>query len=216
MRAFLAAMVWGYGRIGYGPYRTAGVLAGTDRAAGLLLATLQVTRTGGGEAGFTHLAQNRLKGFGVAFATKYLYFCVADRQTVAQAPIMDSIVCNWLARFAGWRPRTEWVVGDYQRYCDQVRSWSTQLEELPGTIEYLIFAGGAGIANGWGHRPLGEAFGRGARSFGVAAVLEALADAVEAYEALPNPDSSGQEAFRDGVRELERIALARARVEPES
>jgi hypothetical protein len=212
VQAFLAAMVWGYGRIGYGPYRSARVLASVDRAGFHLLETLRISRDAGGMAGFAYLAQNRLKGFGVAFATKYLYFCVSDAETAVPAPIMDSIVCNWLATFAGWRPQTDWVEADYQRYCDQVRSWSTQLEELPGTIEYLVFASGAGIASGWTDHQLGAsgADGRGMHRLGVAGVLEALAVAVEAYEALPNPDSADGDAFRDGVRELQRIVLARA------
>ena len=37
VRVFVAAMVWGYGRVGYGPFRTARVLAENSSAPEVLL-----------------------------------------------------------------------------------------------------------------------------------------------------------------------------------
>jgi len=203
VRAFLASMVWGHGRNGYGAFRTAGVLEATDHAGARLLETMQVARAGGGAAGFDHLARHRLKGLGVAFATKYLYFCLADSDTVPPAPILDAVVSDWLAMHAGWRPKLKWKVEDYRRYCDLVSAWSTQLQEPSATVEYLMFASGMRIANQWADPKVTVS--------GVAAVLEALDQAAEAFEAIPGPASVQDEgAFREGVRALRQLALARA------
>jgi hypothetical protein len=208
VRAFIAAMVWGYGRIGYGPYRTAAILASTDQAGVTLLKTLQETRRGGGPAGFTYLAKNRLKGLGVAFGTKYLYFCVADSQTVAPAPILDSVVRNWLAVHDKWRPRSDWNLENYGQYCTRVREWADELQVSQGTVEFLMFAGGTGTM-GWSAR--GSKGGAEEPLSGVAAVLAALTEAAAAFDALPDPVSSGDaEAFRQGIEALEQIAQSRA------
>ncbi|MEV8371903.1 hypothetical protein AB0P21_04150 [Kribbella sp. NPDC056861] len=213
VRAFLAAMVWGYGRIGYGAYRTMGVLAGTERADARLLETLQVARSSGGMAGFEYMARNRLKGLGVAFGTKYLYFCMAgtDAETLPPAPILDSVVCDWLAVHDGWRPQIGyWKPRDYNRYCERVRDWAIELEQPQGTVEYLMFAGGIGIANQWGG--LGTPAGtdsQGVPNSGVDAVLDALAEAVVVFEAL-SPSNEDLDAFRRGVRALEQLADTQA------
>ena len=75
LRAFLAAMVWGYGRVGYGPFRTARVLADNPQATDIVMRIADRTRRDGGPAAFEQLTRNRLAGLGVAFATKYLCFC---------------------------------------------------------------------------------------------------------------------------------------------
>ncbi len=69
-RAFLAAMVWGHGRVGYGAYRTARVLSENEEAARRLREVAAVAKKDGGVSAFRCLAQNRLDGLGVAFGTK--------------------------------------------------------------------------------------------------------------------------------------------------
>lgn len=213
IRAFLAAMVWGHGRNGYGAYRTAGVLTATDHAGARLRETLQVTRANGGPAGFDHLARNRLKGLGVAFATKYLFFCLADHSTVPTAPILDRIVCNWLSAHIGWRPRLDWRLEDYKRYCSLVTDWSTHLQEAPATVEYLMFASGIGATSQWTDPILTDTSESATATLGsdAAAVLDALDEAAEAFEALPGGvTAEDADDFERGLRALRRIVVARA------
>jgi hypothetical protein len=68
-------MVWGHGRVGYGAYRTARVLTDNPGAAAVLMSVADEARRHGGPAAFERLATDRLAGLGVAFATKYLFFC---------------------------------------------------------------------------------------------------------------------------------------------
>src|SRR5687768_12380168 len=44
VRGFLAAMVWGYGRVGYGPHRTALVLSNNTKAHSVLCETAHVAK----------------------------------------------------------------------------------------------------------------------------------------------------------------------------
>lgn len=205
VRAFLAAMVWGYGTRGYGAYRTARILASTADAGVRLQETMQITRADGGPAGFAYLAKYRLKGLGVAFATKYLYFCQSELDTVLPAPILDSIVCNWLATNTHWRPRMHWNLADYRRYCDLISAWSAELQEPPPTVEYLMFASGIGIANQWGDLPPADA-----PESEIAVVLNALAEAADAFEALPGT-TEDDDTFRQTLETLRQIALNRVR-----
>jgi len=204
-------MIWGHGRNGYGAYRTASILGATEHPGKWLREAMQITRTAGGPAGFDYLARHRLKGLGVAFATRYLYYCLATDTDVEPAPILDSVVCGWLATHIGWRPRLDWRIEDYQRYCDLVMHWSKQLAESAGTVEYLIFASGIGAASQWAG-PRERTKPPTVRSDSDArAVLAALDDVADAFEALSG-DVSAEDAedFERGLRSLRRIVIARA------
>ncbi len=90
-RAFLAAMIWGYGPVGYGPWRTARVLTENPHASERLAEVARVARDRGGVAAFRELAKTRLRYLGVAFGTKYLRFVTAALSQDA-APILDAVV----------------------------------------------------------------------------------------------------------------------------
>jgi hypothetical protein len=71
VRAFLATMIWGYGPVGYGPYRTMRVLRENPDAAERLAAVARIARNEGGLAAFTAIAAQPLRYLGVAFGTKW-------------------------------------------------------------------------------------------------------------------------------------------------
>lgn len=88
-------MVWGYGRVGYGAFRTARVLAKNATATRTLREAAGRARRDGGPEAFSWLAKNRLTWLGVAFATKYLYFCNGPSPS-APALVLDRPVQRWL------------------------------------------------------------------------------------------------------------------------
>jgi hypothetical protein len=205
-------MIWGHGRNGYGAYRTAGILAAADHADARLQETVQVTRAEGGPAGFAHLARHRLKGLGVAFATKFLFFCLTDDAAVSPAPILDRIVCGWLSAHIGWRPRLDWRPDEYRRYCSLVSDWSTQLQEAASAVEYLMFASGIGTSSQWAEPILTGSLQSTISTVDgdIAAVLDALDEAAEAFEALPGGvTTEDADDFERGLRALRRIVIAR-------
>jgi len=156
VRAFLLAMVWGYGPVGYGPFRTMRILE-APHASERLLEVAHVAQTEGGLAAFQHVATKRksdssyLKFLGPAFGTKFLYFVTAPIAAVETGPVMDAVVARWFRKnvpgagisVSGWDGES------YTSYLEHLRTWSkslVQLGEAPlrlDEVEFLIFAGGA-------------------------------------------------------------------------
>jgi hypothetical protein len=216
VRVFVAAMVWGYGRVGYGPFRTARVLAENPSAPEILLEAAVRARRDGGPQAFAWLARNRLIWLGVAFATKYLYYC--SGRSAGPALVLDSLVQGWLREHAGWSVRLDWHVPDYERYVQTVSSWAAVLGIAPAEVEYLMFSDAVAQKSGsqWADGSLGSDPSspsmRAQLAVGLEeqAVLDALDEAAEAFAALPGGVSRDDiDDFERGVRELKRIVLAR-------
>jgi hypothetical protein len=114
--AFLVAMAWGYGRRGYGPWRTARILSRNRLAANRLHAVASTLRRSGAEAAYWRLADERdcrLRFLGPAFGTKFLAFCSTDEQHPAL--ILDRLVAQWLRRNTNFDINaTRW---NYLGYC---------------------------------------------------------------------------------------------------
>lgn len=218
VQGFIATMIWGYGRIGYGPFRTARVLSENPESPEVLQQVARRVHTDGGPSAFEWLAEHRLRGLGVAFATKFLFFCGGRPNGAETALILDRLVRSWLDRNVGWSPRPDWHVADYGRYINVVVAWAAELGVSAADIEYLMFAGEVESDPGsqWWH-PFGAeevsvpaAVPLGATSE-EAVVLEALDDAAEAFDDLSDMAARDRQDFESGLRHLRRIILSRAR-----
>ncbi|OLZ54469.1 hypothetical protein BS329_08035 [Amycolatopsis coloradensis] len=139
--AFLVAMIWGYGPVGYGAWRTARVLAENPHAIDRLAEVARVARDDGGLAAFRVMADEPLRYLGVAFGTKYLRFVTAAQSSGhAVAPILDAVVRRWLLAHHGLRLNIdEWRPEAYERYVELLTSWSAELGLTADTVEQLIF-----------------------------------------------------------------------------
>ena len=151
-KAFIVAMVWGYGTVGYGPWRVRRILT-QNRAAARKLHAVATTLLGEGAATayaqFSEYGGCRLRFLGPAFGTKYLAFCGPNAQP---APlILDRLVAAWLSANVNatfdsisWRPKT------YGRYLDQMSHWSRSLDVRPDELECRIFTAQADLGqNQW-------------------------------------------------------------------
>jgi hypothetical protein len=215
-RGFVAAMIWGYGSVGYGAFRTARVLGENDDAAGTLMQVADQVRRHGGPVAFEWLADRRLRWLGVAFATKYLFFC-SPAGTDMPALVFDQLVRNWLAEHAQLSLRLDWRVADYRAYVDTACAWAAELDVEPADVELLMFALADASRQGsqWAQP---ELLG-GPRpphpdaeevEPGVQDVLEALDDAEVAFAALAGTTGTEDaEDFARGVRQLRRIVVSR-------
>jgi hypothetical protein len=138
-RDFVTVMAWGYGSVGYGPWRTRRVL-NTPHSSDRLFRALTALHRAGPIAAYRQLGTaSRLRGLGPAFGTKYLFFCQAVGGP-QRALILDRLVCDWLAA------RTDvalnpvpWSTPTYRRYLDMVHLWATQLDVAPEFVEQSIF-----------------------------------------------------------------------------
>ena len=141
--AFLVAMAWGYGRVGYGCWRTRRVLDQPGAGNKLADAAGRLFDQGAAAAYEGLSTTGRLHGLGPAFGTKFLYFCPppADKP---QALILDRVVSGWIRDSLGilldpvpWSGRT------YLRYLDLLGGWADDLKVSPDTIEEQIFVSSA-------------------------------------------------------------------------
>ncbi|MET8547427.1 hypothetical protein [Micromonospora zamorensis] len=199
VQAFVAAMVWGYGRVGYGAFRIARVLRENDEAPRILREVALKTRRDGGAEAFEWLRQHRLRYLGVSFATKYLFFC--SEAEASPALVLDRRVQRWLWQHADCHVSLDWNVDDYRRYLCLVTKWARELELRPDEVEYLMFA------DDGSQQITAEEVSEESDEF---AVLDALDEAVAAFAALPGDiDPNDVEDFERGVRQLRRIVLAR-------
>ncbi|MEU7907062.1 hypothetical protein [Actinoplanes sp. NPDC049118] len=208
-QAFIAAMAWGYGPAGYGAFRAARVLRENPQAPGVLREAAQVVRRDGGATAFAWLREHRLRYLGVAFATKYLYFC--NGPDAPPALILDRLVQRWLRRHADYQVRLDWRVGDYDRYLGMTYAWASELRVTPDDAEYLMFSDM--LTEDPGGSPWAPQRASGAvdgpEDDEATTVLEAIDDAAAIFAALPDVSPADLEDFERGIRQLRRIVLAR-------
>ncbi|WP_139277460.1 8-oxoguanine DNA glycosylase OGG fold protein [Rhodococcoides corynebacterioides] len=149
--AFVVAMIWGHGKSGYGPFRTARILTGGRRrplehelstdVVDKLRASVDHVRGDGPVEGYRYMAnEGALWGLGPAFFTKWLCFASArgDHESDTAAPILDAIVIRWLHRNSDVRLRTGRTV-DYEWYVDTLRAWGSAAGLSAVQVEERIF-----------------------------------------------------------------------------
>lgn len=149
--ALIAAMAWGHGDSGYGPYRTACVLTGQRAPRGLpasrpvldrLKVSAELTQTRGVVDAFRYLNNpgGHILGLGPAFFTKWLYFVSASEghDSATVAPILDERVRCWLAHHADVRLQLGRTV-DYAEYVALLTSWGVRYGRTPVQVETSIF-----------------------------------------------------------------------------
>ena len=132
-RAFLTVMAWGYGQVGYGPFR--------------------VRRPFLGDNGVPRLAR-----LGPAFGTKFLYFCSPAGSRPAL--ILDRLVAAWLRENADLSlNEVRWSVWTYERYLQTMFGWAGELDVAAYELEACIFSEQAGLVSSqWAtsDQPLGQ------------------------------------------------------------
>lgn len=142
LRAFLTVMAWGYGRVGYGPFRVQRILASVpDPGRCLQVAAAELVRSGP-TAAYALLGDNgvpRLPGLGPAFGTKYLHFCSPPGDQPAL--ILDRLVATWLRVNTGIRlNQVRWSARTYERYLTAVSGWADELDVTGDELEACIFS----------------------------------------------------------------------------
>lgn len=150
VRAFVASMIWGFGDVGYGPYRTWKMLynKGKSGIGSLILEVRNIARESPAQA-YKKL-KRKVDNLGPSFATKVVYFASMPNN---RGPILDSIVSSWLwsnnwATMESPLDPTVWSIQQYEKYiafCNQELDNLRVVTELPqncddrGFIEYLMF-----------------------------------------------------------------------------
>jgi hypothetical protein len=156
--AFLVAMAWGYGKVGYGAWRTARILQQSSHASNRLAKVTQHLAHRGALDAYDLLAGDcRLQGLGPAFGTKYLYFC-PQSTAGPQALIFDRLVASWLAEHVDVRLNpVAWSPTTYRRYLELVSSWADALGVAGDEVEGCIFQARSNeVGNQWAAKNAGR------------------------------------------------------------
>lgn len=139
-RAFIAVMAWGFGKVGYGPFRTVRSLATPD-ASGRLQRVARALHDGGAVKGYAQLGSRsdaRLNGLGPAFGTKFLAFA-QPLGSHPRALILDETVASWLEEQGIRLNPNVWSVRTYERYLGFMHQWAENLGISPDDLEFVIF-----------------------------------------------------------------------------
>ncbi len=150
--AFVAAMIWGYGKTGYGPARVRWVLTGVRGRASVsapirsdvlekLTAGANVARESGPVEGFRYMNNaGKILYLGGPFFTKWLYFTtavdgIADPNA---APILDAQVAGWLRANHVASLRVDKTPA-YENYLRMLLDWGHRSGRAPAQVEAAIF-----------------------------------------------------------------------------
>lgn len=136
---FLATMLWGYGTVGYGPWRMAHITSNLDQLDGVLFSALRAIKYGSVRAAFSALQDAHIPFLGPSYFTKYLYFaglgCGIDHYPL----ILDTRILQSLGALLGKRTFSEGTVEDYKNYVTTLHEWAEMLDCRADSIEYLLF-----------------------------------------------------------------------------
>lgn len=148
--AFIACMIWGHGHTGYGPYRTACILSGSDAPTGKPVNTTVVNKletsierlnTSGSVGAYRYLnTEGHIGGLGAAFFTKWLYFISAGNRPYGPqaAPVLDDLVTRWLRAHSSIRLR-QGRTNDYAKYVELLEHWGKKHGRTRVQVEEAIF-----------------------------------------------------------------------------
>lgn len=136
---FLATMLWGYGTVGYGPWRMAHITSNIKQLDDVLFNALRAIKYGNVRTAFSVLHDAHIPFLGPAYFTKYLYFaglgCGIDHYPL----ILDTRILQSLSALIGKRTFSEGTVNDYHNYVVTLHEWAEMLDCRADSIEYLLF-----------------------------------------------------------------------------
>lgn len=152
-KLFLATMIWGFGTVGYGPYRTHLMLA--DPAADQMLQeTLERITVGDIIGSYRHFKLNKC---GPSFMTKFLYFIGLGMEEMNPKPlVLDSRVAkafqilindegldfNDFIKYSEDKKggiNVLWFPDGYINYLALIHLWSHEIQCRADTIELFLF-----------------------------------------------------------------------------
>jgi hypothetical protein len=141
---FVRVAGWGSGTSARAIARTAKVLreGGASRA---LLESAKAAREMDPVDAYrmlNHRGEYKMKGFGPAFFTKWMYFNGYEQST--SRGVRPLILDKRVATSLGWKKKTGWFTSEYGEYLEEVeevrRQWAPDVE--PHVIEYALFKAG--------------------------------------------------------------------------
>lgn len=146
---FIASMIWGYGKVGYGAFRTWHMCSDPHFLDTLSWCHEEL------EKGMLLKAYRlfQVNKCGPAFMSKFFYFCSSSFSQNHHCLILDSVVADKLQRkcgvnislYAKYAAKNGAIVNvdrydeGYLEYNKDMRDWAGQIHVNPDQIEYFLF-----------------------------------------------------------------------------
>lgn len=150
-RLFILVMIWGYGRVGVGPWRTR-IMTESDGFDQTLMEVWEDCWDGLFLRAYETLL-HRVDRIGPAFASKFLYFLCYLLEAPVKPLIFDSMVVKALRNFDWPADRVDYLasgkvprrsIGAYGQYLVLMHNWASRLRCRPDQLEYYLWARGSG------------------------------------------------------------------------
>lgn len=136
---FIATMLWGYGTVGYGPWRMAHITKDIDQLDQVLMTTLRHIKYGELRAAYNTIQDAHIPFLGQSYFTKFLYFaglgCGINRYPL----ILDMRILQSLNTLLGARLFSNGTADDYLNYLLTLHEWAEIIDCRADSIEYLLF-----------------------------------------------------------------------------
>ena len=138
---FATVMIWGYGVVGYGSFRTKKMFGSSDFRT-KVEESYQLSASGHFLDAYKFLSKNKIKWLVPAFATKWISFASPSSNP---APIYDSFISKWFEHFTAevfapipissllWNHKT------YSAYVNWMQEQAYLLKMNTDDLELLIF-----------------------------------------------------------------------------
>ncbi len=135
---FLATMLWGYGTVGYGPWRMAHITKDIDQLDHVLLTTLRNIKHGAVHAAYNTFQNAHIPFLGQSYFTKYLYFAGLGCGVNHYPLILDTRILQSLTTLLGTRYFSNGTADDYLSYLITLHEWAEIIDCRADSIEYLL------------------------------------------------------------------------------
>ncbi len=138
---FLAVMVWGYSDRGFGAFRVSTMLA-EEHSERTLLQVSKLANESQPKEAYNFLKSNRIYNLGPSYGTKFISF---STPRMASAPILDSLIVNWLKELAKDEfsdvslSSASWNSQTYSKYCDWIGLHAEAASCFPDEVELVLF-----------------------------------------------------------------------------
>lgn len=143
MRAFLLTMIWGFEDTGYGAYRT-NLYLSTETNTELIRQSID--NAGENNLKISYILLKKIKGLGVSYITKVLYFATRGAGIKDYALVFDNRVAQSLVRLFASNDIYKLVnispsskFEDYQMYNKLIHQFAKQYEVEADVIELFLF-----------------------------------------------------------------------------
>ena len=147
-KVFLATMLWGYGTVGYGAYRTS-IMLNDKNSRNTIEKSFNLVFTGKYIEAYKMFSMPMC---GAAFFTKYFYFVGLGNKITPLPLILDSVVANSLVKLGidisqlakvtkkhGKISSVRKYADGYFKYVEMINNWASEIGCRPDSIEKWLF-----------------------------------------------------------------------------